>query len=99
MNNKYIVPSKELIEELLENISDKDLTNGYISTSISCAIKNESFKRNLTQKELAEMLNITESAISRYMNGSRMPNCVTLVKMAEEFNCTTDYLLGISKLK
>ena len=39
--------------------------------------------RNLTQKELAEKTNITESAISYYVKGARTPSGEILARMAE----------------
>ena len=50
--------------------------------------------RNLTQKELAEKTNITESAISYYVKGARTPSGEILARMAENLSTTTDFLLG-----
>lgn len=43
-------------------------------------------KRNLTQKELAEELNVTSQTISRYELGDRKPSQETLFKLAKIFN-------------
>ena len=50
--------------------------------------------QNLTQKEFAEKINCTESAVSRYISGERMPKGDLLVKIAILLNTTTDYLLN-----
>ena len=50
--------------------------------------------RNMTQKELAVKANITESAISHYINGDRVPRGVNLMKIAKALGTTADYLLG-----
>ena len=50
--------------------------------------------RSLTQKELAEKTNITESAISYYVKGARTPSGEILARMAETLSTTTDFLLG-----
>lgn len=51
-------------------------------------------KRNMTQKELALSAKITESAISHYIKGDRIPRGVNLIKIAKALGTTTDYLLG-----
>lgn len=48
----------------------------------------------LTQKELANKMNISPSAVSMYEAGRRDPDTETLVKFSKFFNVTTDYLLG-----
>lgn len=52
-------------------------------------------KNNLTSKELSRALEISESSISLYENGKRQPNITLLIKIANYFNVTTDFLLGI----
>lgn len=51
-------------------------------------------ERNMTQKELALSAKITESAISHYIKGDRVPRGVNLIKIAKALGTTTDYLLG-----
>ena len=41
-------------------------------------------KRGMTQRELAERVEITEAAMSRYVSGKRTPGVQTLMKMAKE---------------
>lgn len=50
-------------------------------------------KKNMTQKELAKRAGITESAVSHYISGDRVPRGVTLVKIANALETTTDNLL------
>lgn len=51
-----------------------------------------------TQVKIAEGLKITPQALSYYLKG-REPNYDLLIKLAQYFNCTTDYLLGLSDIK
>ncbi|MFW6377585.1 MAG: helix-turn-helix domain-containing protein [bacterium] len=51
-------------------------------------------ENNLTQKELSEILNIGESTLSHYENKDREPNFDTLIKIADLFDVSLDYLLG-----
>ncbi len=49
---------------------------------------------NLTQKALADQLQTVRSTINKYEKNARKPEYDTLVKIADLFNTTTDYLLG-----
>ena len=53
-------------------------------------------KRGLTQIQLAEILNISKSAIANYESGLREPKDNLLwKKIASYFNVTVDYLMDI----
>jgi DNA-binding XRE family transcriptional regulator len=49
---------------------------------------------NLTQEALAEKLQTVRSTINKYEKNTRKPEYETLIKIADLFNTTTDYLLG-----
>ncbi len=49
---------------------------------------------NLKQQELAEILNLDASSISKYETGKAMPSPDILLKIANYFHVTTDYLLN-----
>lgn len=53
-------------------------------------------KKGLKQSELAQRLSVSRQIISYYETGARMPNTEDIVLLAEFFNTTTDYLLGVS---
>lgn len=55
-------------------------------------------KANLKQTELAEKVELKSGAISKYEKGLTQPNMDTLIKFAELFHVSTDYLLGISSI-
>jgi len=52
-------------------------------------------ERNLTQEELAEQLNVTYQAVSRWENGTGMPDISQIVPLSNVFGVTTDVLFGI----
>ena len=60
------------------------------------AIRNE---RGLTQTQLASQLGKGESAIRMWEIGRSKPDADTLIKLADYFGCTTDYLLGLSEYR
>lgn len=49
---------------------------------------------NITQKELAKILNLSQNAISKYENGITEPDIKTLILIADTFNVTIDWLVG-----
>lgn len=51
-------------------------------------------EKKLTQSDLAEVLGISRQAYSNYEAGKRQPDNETLLKLAEYFNVSVDYLLG-----
>ncbi len=48
----------------------------------------------LTQKQLASMLGIAHNTVGMYEQGRRAPDLEAVVKLAEIFTVSTDYLLG-----
>ncbi|MCI6573325.1 MAG: helix-turn-helix domain-containing protein [Firmicutes bacterium] len=57
-------------------------------------LKEIRLQNNLTQKELSEQTKIIRQNISRYENGEVEPNISTLIKLADYFNVSVDYLIG-----
>ena len=49
---------------------------------------------NLTQGDLAKMLNTTTSNVSGWESGKWQPDNESLIKLAEIYNVSVDYLLG-----
>lgn len=56
-------------------------------------------KRGLMQVRLATDLGITQQMLSKYERDVTLIKVDVLKKMAQYFNVTTDYLLGISDVK
>lgn len=51
-------------------------------------------KHSITMKRLAEIIGVSEGAVSQYENGKRQPDYDTLKRIADYFNVSIDYLLG-----
>ena len=51
-------------------------------------------KKGISQLRLATELNTTQNTISRYETGEREPGIAELIKIADYFNVSVDYLLG-----
>lgn len=59
-------------------------------------IKELRIKHNFTQEELAEQLNISSQAVSKWENGISLPDIAQIVPLVNIFGITSDELLGIS---
>lgn len=62
-------------------------------------LKKLRIKKELTGQELGKLLNVTKMSISRWESDQRFPDKDTLVKIANFFDVSTDYLLGRTENK
>lgn len=62
-------------------------------------LKKLRIEKQLTQEMLANKLNLSKANISKYESGYLEPGLQTLVKIAEIFETTTDYLLENSEYR
>lgn len=60
--------------------------------------KNSPLNYRVTQKELAESIGVSRQVVSLYCNGNTSPNVDAITKIAQFFNVSSDYLLGLSDL-
>lgn len=51
-------------------------------------------EKNLSQVEMANILNVHQTAVSQWEQGRTTPDMQTLIKIADYFQVTVDYLLG-----
>jgi len=57
-------------------------------------LKEERKKRNLTQKQIAEVLNLSREAYTLYETGKNTPTTDSLIRLSDFYNLSIDYLLG-----
>ncbi|MBP3938819.1 MAG: helix-turn-helix transcriptional regulator [Clostridia bacterium] len=62
-------------------------------------IRNLREDRDLYQKDLAEYLNCSQVCYSRYELGLRDIPTDVLIKLADYYNTSVDYLLGITDIE
>ena len=55
--------------------------------------------KDLTQKELAEKIDINRATLAGYETKGVEPPHRTLINLAEELDCSIDYLLGATEIK
>jgi transcriptional regulator with XRE-family HTH domain len=56
-------------------------------------------ERNISQLKLALDLNMNQNTISRYENMQREADYETLIKLADYFDVSIDYLLGRTEIR
>lgn len=53
-------------------------------------------EKNITQLRLSLELEVSQETVSAYENGKHLPSLKSLIKMADIFHVSTDYLIGRS---
>lgn len=57
-------------------------------------IKELRTERHITQLKMAMDLNMSQNTISRYENGEREPGIAELIRIADYFHVSIDFLVG-----
>lgn len=61
---------------------------------LSIRLKELRISHSLTQVDFAQKLSVTKQTVSNWENNNIQPSIDMLVKIADYFNISTDYLLG-----
>lgn len=56
-------------------------------------IREKRLSLGISQKELAEKLNVSQQAVSMWETGAKIPRTENLIRIAEICDCTVDELL------
>lgn len=56
-------------------------------------------EKNITQLRLSLELEVSQETVSAYENGKHLPSLKSLIKMADIFYVSTDYLIGRSDVR
>ena len=73
------------LERLHERIVAGD--RGWFFADIAEKVAERRVEKNLSQRELAELVGTTQSAIARLERGGRPPRIDTLLRIAEALDC------------
>ncbi len=110
-NNRSIIPLKHLnslsnfynlnVDYLLGLTDEK---RDIIKKEIDIRISSKRFKQireelNLSQSQLAKILNVAKSTITGYENGDFMISTHAIYDLAKNFNISVDWILDKSKIK
>lgn len=80
------------LKSLLDRIPLEESLGGSIRMTIHDKIKKLRQEQNWTQAELGEKVSIHQKQISSYERGVNIPSTEILIKLAEVFDVTLDYL-------
>jgi len=73
---------------------DFTIKRGVIRMKLGETLKILLEQHNISQKKLAADLFLTPSTLGNYVQSTREPDYNTLIKIADYFHVTTDFLLG-----
>ncbi len=62
-------------------------------------IKQLRLARNLSQVDLAKALGVTKQSVSNWENNNIQPSIDMLIRLAQFFSVSTDYMLGLNHRK
>ena len=68
-----------------------------ILMNVGAIIKDLRIENHMTQTELALLLYTSQDTISLWERNKSLPDAKSLIKMANIFKVTTDYILGLEK--
>ena len=63
---------------------------------LSRRIKEGRVAKGLTQKQLAEILNVKQNTLSQWENGIHEPPVEMIIRIAKALDCDANFLLGFS---
>lgn len=66
--------------------------------TFSVRLKDLREENNLTLKQLADAIGVSDIAISRWENNKRTPNIDSLLALCKYFKVSADFLLGLEDL-
>lgn len=62
-------------------------------------LKNLRKSKKITQKQVADIINVSQQTYAKYENGMIEPNVENIFALSKYFNVSTDYLLGRDEKK
>lgn len=68
-----------------------------VDMNFAARLKEIRTRNELTQAELAILLDVHSVTVSRWERATLLPSCNVLLKLSNLFNVPSDYLLGIDK--
>ena len=66
---------------------------------IGSQLRNLLEEEGITQKQLAEALNLSTTTLNGYIKNRRQPDAKTIIRLASYFHTTTDYIYGLTSFR
>ena len=70
---------------------------GLDSKVIGNRIKEKRLQLKMSQKELAEKIDVSASAVNQYEKGDKVPSSEKIISLAKSLGVSSDYILGVSE--
>lgn len=70
-----------------------------MKNNLQYVLKEQRSKKNISQTEIAKILNVSQRVYSNYENGECEPSIDTLINMADYFGIPIDLLVGRYELR
>ena len=67
---------------------------GTTSKEIGTRLQKLLYEKHMSQRELSEIIGVTDVTVSRYVRGERVPKADVAARIAQALGTTTDYILG-----
>jgi len=71
------------------------ISHSEILYNIIMKLKELREENNISQKEIADFLNVKQNTYSQYETGKRQLPIDVLIKLSKFYKTTTDYILGL----
>ena len=66
---------------------------------IGTQLRNLLDEEGITQKQLAEALNLSTTTLNGYIKNRRQPDAKNIIRLASYFHTTTDYIYGLTSFR
>lgn len=86
MNSNYAKPIGDLVESFAEHIGEADLYYAKALGSITSAIVKKRVSMNMTQRQFAQYMNVTQGLISRWESADYNFTVKTIAEICEKLN-------------
>ena len=79
--------------------SYSSFNEGKANSAFAKRLREEFLTDSVKVQQLADCLGCSTQAINQYKQGTSFPKMENLIKIAEFYNCSLDYLIGLSDVK
>ncbi|MFV0467071.1 MAG: helix-turn-helix domain-containing protein [Lachnospiraceae bacterium] len=81
------------------NCKEVSTIEGNFETNIGNQIRLLLEQEGLSQKDLANEMNISPTTLNGYIRNRRMPDARTLLRLSAYFHTTVDYICGLTEIR
>ncbi len=74
------------------------ITYNFYMNNYRVILKELRLSQNLTQAKIAKVLSVKQNTYAQYESGQRQISIDALIKLAEYYDVSTDYILGLTEI-